>query len=174
MKITQQTLQTVLKSLLVLVFAFGILLIAPEPSLAQQDCHIGNPECTPIAGALEPAPGLVRISHGRPDGAPYYVGEYIYINMYHATGGYVYVYDWQPYMGNWARLLWRLWLPAGRTRVAVAQVVPPTGPEWLTIYDPYTGAYDRTHFQVVGGYQPPWPWSEEVDGDHDVVLEFKK
>ncbi len=157
-------------AMLAVVFVLGVLLIAPVPALAQgEDCHIGNPECTPMAGQgviPVPDPSVVRIAHGRPDGASYYVGEPIYIYMYHATGGYVYVYDWQPYMGNWARLLWRLWLPAGETRVAVAQVAPPTGPEWLTIYDPHSGAYDRTHFQVVsrqwppGPWPPPWPWSK--------------
>ncbi len=183
MKLSKHFTSIAPKIVLVLAFAFGLMFLTSTPALAQGggECHIGNPECTPMAGqGVDPIPSrMVRIAHGRYDGASYRVGEYIYIYMYHATGGYVYIYDWQPYMGNWARILWRLWLPAGRTRVAVARISPPTGPEWLTIYDPSTGYYDRTHFQVVGGYQPPgpWPpgpWSENSEADHDIVLQFDK
>jgi hypothetical protein len=133
----------------------------PVPDLAQYngDCHIGNPRCTP-AGSYDfapiPDPNTVRIAHGRPDGSTYYVGEIIYIYLYHSTGGPILVYDWYPYMGNEPRLLWYFWLPAGRPVVIRARMAPPTGEEWLTVYDPSSRAYDRTYWYVASWW--PWPW----------------
>lgn len=120
----------------------------PYPAPTDDDCHIGNPNCEP-ARSFGIIPNLVQIWHDRPDGAPYRAYSRIRIHMSHNYGGYVYLYDWQPYMGQWPRLLGMYWLPAGYPRTITARVVPPYGPEWLTIYDPYSGAWDRTHFQVV-------------------------
>lgn len=123
-----------------------------QPNFGPTDggCHIGNPNCDLAASfGIDPVPNLVRIWQGRPFGAAYRAGERIYITMSHSRGGYVYLYDWQPYMGQRARLIGAYWLPAGYPRTIVARVVPPYGPEWLTVYDPYNTAYDRTHFQVV-------------------------
>lgn len=117
-----------------------------DPAPNYGDCHVGNPNC---ASAQAIVPGPVHIWHDKPDGAPYRYGERIRISISHDYGGVVYLYDWQPYMGNWARLIGRYWVPAGSTRVVTARVYPPYGPEWLTAYDPYAGFLDRTHFRVV-------------------------
>lgn len=120
---------------------------APNPAPTQEDCHIGHPDCNPVE-AQGLGLGFVHIWHGRPFGATYRAGELIYITMSHDRGGYVYLFDWQPYMGQWPRLIGAYWLPAGYSRTIVARVVPPYGPEWLTVYDPYSGSYDRTYFVV--------------------------
>ena len=168
--------------LLVTMFV-GALLAAPTPAHAQGgDCHIGNPQCTPssVNGLIPiPDPSMVRISHGRGDGSVYYIGETIYIYLYHSTGGYVDIYDMYPYMEPYPRRLWHLWLPPGQTRVIRARMAPPTGEEWLTIHDPATGAYDRTNWYVRSYYQPPsprppWPWPYDADVEDAIDLAFDR
>jgi len=75
--------------------------------------------------------------------------------IYNSSGNWAYVelWHWQPQSP--ATLLWQGWVDPWGIVTQTFWTVPPPGKEILTVWDPYTGAWDQTYFTT---YDPrPWP-----------------